>query len=111
MVAEYDWVKSIQANSGAKIRLGEILGHTASSEDGETIYVPTADLAEVYAIMYMAYTAGPEDVRQLVDSQQNCGDRCIGGTQLVKAVIETDEGIEFAALPEADAWVEVDIWH
>lgn len=105
-----NWLEVIQDNPEAFARLDDIMNHTDSSEDGETLYVPINELAEVYAILFMASTGGAADLVLQMEDRAADG-HVSGGAELVKLIEETEEGCTLQHLPHEEAThVAISLW-
>lgn len=80
------WIESLASNEKAVNRLEHLLGHTLNNEDA-MIFPSIEDAAEVFAIVWMAYTCSEmlEDQVANVDA----GQRMI--SNVILGATETDE--------------------
>lgn len=56
---------TLNGNKAAMERLEYILNHTETSEDGETVFAAIEDAAEVYAILFTAWSGGADALADL----------------------------------------------
>ncbi len=110
-----NWLEIIRDNPEAAARLEKILNHTHSTDDGEQFYVPAEELAEVYAILFTAWSAGADDLAQLVENPREDG--CvIADYNIVRLVGLAEEDIfqvsalsNVEELPREEVAVEIDL--
>lgn len=104
------FLQTLSGNKKALKRLEHILNHTGQSLFGETLYVTTDQAAEVYAILFIAWSAGAVDLAQLMDGLAYSADGQVISRATIRAVTgDVEEAKEYAPIGLPDGTTEIDL--
>lgn len=74
-------------------RIYDMMNHTPTSEDGERVFAGIEDAGELYTILYLAVTGGPEYLKTLEENMEG-EDRATSDAGLVRVTGRNDEEFE-----------------
>lgn len=86
--------EALKGNEKALERLNHIMNHTGMTEDGERLFINAKDAAEVYTIVFMAWSGGKESLDDLVRYMDDEKDRAITAAAVVRIIREDEESFD-----------------